>query len=333
MNKENIGKHVRRVEPVDFLAENHSNQVDSSSGNGRLNKKHPDQPSPIKRVAAYARVSTEQEEQEGSFQTQIDYYTNYIMNHPNWRFVRVYADHGISGTTYKYRPAFLRMIEDAKRGKIDLILTKSISRFSRNTVDAISITRELKANGVEIYFEKENLSSFDSSAELTFTILSAIAQEESRALSENVRWGKERSKEAGKVSVPYKHFLGYQRGDNGEPVINKEDAKIVRKIYSLFLSGKSYHAIAVEMTRDGILTPTGRLNWTTATIKSILTNEKYMGDARLGKTYIADYLTHKVKVNRGERKQYYVRNTHEAIITRNTFMMVQEKIAQSKSGI
>ena len=288
------------------------------------------QPVYAKRVAAYARVSTDQEEQEGSFYSQVSFYTEYINSHPNWQLAGIYADRGLSGTSYKHRPEFNRMIVDAKAGKIDLILTKSISRFARNTVDSLSVTRDLKTNGVEVFFEKENLSSFDTQAELMFTILSSLAQEESRAISENVRWGKERSREAGKVSFAYKNFLGYKKGKDGSLEIVEEEAKIVRRIYQLFLDGKNYRTIAITLTKEGVPTPSHRMTWIPTTVKSILTNEKYKGDARLGKTYVEDYLTHKVKVNRGERRQYYIKNSHEAIIPPEVFDEVQEKIASKK---
>ena len=238
----------------------------------------------IKHVAAYARVSSDQVEQEGSFSAQVNYYRDYIGNHLGWQLHKIYADKGISGTSYKHRPEFNQMLADAKSGKIDLILTKSISRFARNTVDSLSVTRMLKDLGVEVFFEKENISSFDRDAELVFTILSSLAQEESHAISDNVKWGKRRSMESGKVSIPYKNFLGYRKGKDGIPEIVESEARTVRKIYQLFLDGESYHAIATQLTKDGILTPTHRTTWNVETVRSILTNEKYKGDALLQKT-------------------------------------------------
>ena len=289
------------------------------------------QPVRHKRVAAYARVSTDQEEQEGSFYSQISFYTEYINSHPDWQFAGIYADKGLSGTSYKHRPEFNRMITDAKSGKIDLILVKSISRFARNTVDSLAITRDLKVNGIEVFFEKENLSSFDTQAELVFTIMASLAQEESRAISENVRWGKQRSMEAGNVSFAYKNFLGYKKGKDGNPEIVEKEAKIVRKIYQLYLDGENYRSIAAILTREGIPTPSRRAIWVPSTVKSILTNEKYKGDAKLGKTYVEDFLTHKVKVNRGERKQYYIKDSHDAVIPPVIFDKVQEEIKRRKS--
>lgn len=279
-----------------------------------------------KRVAAYARVSTELDEQQNSYEAQIEYYKGYIQSKPEWKFIGIYADEGISGTSYKKRDGFNRMIGDAMNGKIDLILTKSISRFSRNTVDSLSITRQLKAKGVEVYFEKENISSMDAQAELLFTIMSSIAQEESCSISENVRWGKQRSMEAGKISLPYSQFLGYEKGPDGLPQIVEEEAVIVREIYNLFLSGHSLLEIADEMMKKGYKTPRKKDIWTSATVHRILTNEKYKGDARLQKTYTVDFLTKEVKVNRGERKQWYIHDSHDAIINPDTFELVQQEL-------
>ncbi len=283
-----------------------------------------------KRVAAYARVSTEQDAQQNSYDAQIEYYTGYIQSKPEWDFVGVYSDEGISGTSYKRRDGFNRMVNDAKVGKIDLILTKSISRFARNTVDALSVTRELKSYGVEVYFEKENISSMDAQAELIFTIMSSIAQEESRSISENVRWGKQRSMEAGKVYLPYSSFLGYERGSDGLPKIVEEEAVLVREIYKRFLDGDTLNQIATDLNNRGILTPSKRKNtlWQNETVRRILTNEKYKGDARLQKTYIDDFLTKKVKINRGERKQWYVQDSHDAIVSPETFELVQKELAR-----
>ncbi len=279
-----------------------------------------------KRVAAYARVSTEQDAQQSSYEAQIEYYTGYIQSKPEWEYVGVYADEGISGTSYKNRYGFNRMVEDAKAGKIDLILTKSISRFARNTVDSLTITRDLKAHGVEVRFEKENISSMDAQAELIFTIMSSIAQEESRSISENVRWGIQRSMEAGKVNLPWSHFLGYEKGPNGLPQIVEEEAKVVRDIYHWFLDGMTISQIAKKLTEMGVKSPAGKDNWYMGTVRSILSNEKYKGDARLMKTYITDFLTKKSKENKGERKQLYIHDSHDAIINPETFELVQKEL-------
>lgn len=279
-----------------------------------------------KRVAAYARVSTEQDEQQSSYENQIEYYTGYIKSKPEWEFVDIYSDEGITGTNLKKRSGFNRMIEDAMNGKIDLILTKSISRFSRNTVDSLSITRQLKAKGVEVYFEKENISSMDPQAELLFTIMSSIAQEESRSISENVRWGKQRSMEAGKFSLAWSSFLGYKKGPDGLPEIVEDEAEIVRHIYQMYLDGETFRSIANELESDGVKTPTKKGIWRAETVRSILTNEKYKGDARLQKTYTVDFLTKETRVNNGERKQWYIYDSHDAIISPEIFELVQKEI-------
>ena len=284
----------------------------------------------IKRVAAYARVSTDQESQESSFSSQVSYYSSYISRHGGWRLVKIYADKGLSGTSYKHRPEFRQMITDAKAGKIDLILTKSISRFARNTIDSLNITRELKQHSVEVFFEKENISSFDPEAEMIFAILASLAQEESRSISENVKWRKRRDIEAGKINYPSKITLGYKKGKNGSPEIVEEEARIVRKIYQLFLDGASCSEIAKRLTDEGILTPTRRLTWQPQTVQSILTNEIYRGDIRLGKTYIEDFLTKKVKKNNGERLQLYIHDSHDAIISPEVFERAQVEIEKRK---
>ena len=279
-----------------------------------------------KRVAAYARVSTEQDAQQNSYEAQISFYTDYIKSKPEWEFVDVYADEGISGTSYKKRDGFNRMVKDAEEGKIDLILTKSISRFARNTVDSLTITRKLKAVGVEVFFEKENISSMDAQAELIFTIMSSVAQEESRSISENVRWGHQRSMEAGKVHLPWGHFLGYRKGTNGLPEIVEEEAVVIRDMYRRFLSGETLKCIADTLTKQGIKTPTGKDIWSVETVRHILTNEKYKGDARLQKTYTVDFLTKEVRVNNGERKQWYIQDSHDAIVSPETFELVQKEL-------
>lgn len=191
------------------------------------------------RVAAYARVSTEQDEQQNSYEAQIDFYTHHIQSNPDWLFVSVFADRGITGTNTKNRDEFNKMIGLAMNGGIDLILTKSISRFARNTVDTLQTVRELKAVGVEVWFEKENLHTFDPKCEMMLTIMSSLAQEESRSISENVRWGQQQSMRKGKIHLAYSHFLGFKKGADGRPEIVEEEAAIVRNIYEWFLSGES----------------------------------------------------------------------------------------------
>src|SRR5574344_1838908 len=263
-----------------------------------------------RKVAGYARVSTDSEEQQTSYEAQVDYYTHYIQSREDWEFVGVYTDEGISATNTKHRDGFKQMVKDALAGKIDLIVTKSVSRFARNTVDSLTTVRKLKEHGTEIYFEKENIYTFDSKGELLITIMSSLAQEESRSISENVTWGQRKRFADGKVSMPYKQFLGYDRGADGLPEIVPEEAEIVRKIYRLFMQGKSTNAIAGRLTAEGIPTPSGKQKWSQTTVDSILSNEKYKGDALLQKKFTTDFLTKKMKVNEGEVPQYYVEKSH-----------------------
>lgn len=239
------------------------------------------------------------------------------------------ADRGITGTNTKNRENFNRMIDLALKGGIDIILTKSISRFARNTVDTLQTVRELKAVGVEVRFEKENLHTFDPKCEMMLTIMSSLAQEESRSISENVRWGKQKSIRDGRVSLAYSRFLGYKKGEDGRPEIVEEEAATVRKIYDLFLSGKTINEIAATLTEMGILTPSGKTRWSVSTVRSILSNEKYKGEALLQKTFTVDYLTKEVRKNNGEVPSVRVRNSHEAIIEPKVFDRVQEILAAS----
>ncbi len=284
-----------------------------------------------KRVCGYARVSTDSEEQATSYDAQLDYYTNYIKAHKDWEFVGMYADEGISGTSTKHRKGFNDMIRDAIDGKIDLIITKSVSRFARNTVDSLQTVRKLKEKGVEIYFEKENIWTLDSKGELLITIMSSLAQEESRSISENVAWGKRKAMADGKVSVSYSTFLGYDKGPNGEFVINEEQAKVVRMIFKWYLMGQAPAAIAKRLTEMKIPTPAGKEKWWISTVQHILVNEKYKGDALLQKTYTEDFLTKKQKKNSGELKQYYVEKHHEPIISVDEFNRVQEEIEKRRN--
>lgn len=284
-----------------------------------------------RRVAAYARVSTDSDEQLTSYEAQVDYYTKHIQSNVEWSFVAVYADEGISATSTKKREGFNRMIDDALDGKIDLILTKSVSRFARNTVDTLTTVRKLKEKGVEIYFEKENIYTLDSKGEVFITIMSSLAQEESRSISENVTWGQRKRFADGKVSLPYKQFLGYEKGEDGFPKIVEAQAKVVRYIYRLFLEGSAPSSIAKRLTKEGIPTPSGKTNWQYTTVESILTNEKYKGDALLQKTYCTDFLTKKMAKNTGQVPQYYVENSHPAIIKAEVFDIVQHEMQRRKS--
>ena len=284
----------------------------------------------LRRVAGYARVSTDHEEQQSSYEAQVDYYTTYINGRDDWELVGIYTDEGISATSTKHRTGFKQMIQDALAGKIDLIITKSVSRFARNTVDSLTTVRQLKEAGIEIYFEKENIWTFDSKGELLITIMSSLAQEESRSISENVKWGHRKRFADGKGSVAFGQFLGYEKGENGEMVVNEEQAKTVRLIYSLFLKGRTYTSIAKELTKRGLPTPGGKTIWRVNVVKSILQNEKYKGDMLLQKRYTVDFLTKKQKKNEGEIPQYYVEDSHEAIISKEVFDLVQEEILKRK---
>ncbi len=283
-----------------------------------------------RRVAAYARVSTDSDEQATSYEAQVDYYTTYIHSRHDWEFVNIYADEGISGLNTRHREGFNSMIADALDGKIDLIITKSVSRFARNTVDSLTTVRTLKEHGVEVYFEKENIWTFDGKGELLITIMSSLAQEESRSISENVTWGQRKRFSDGKVAMPYKHFLGYDKGADGKPAINEEEALVVRLIYRLFIEGKTPNAIAIMLTESGISTPAGKKKWSDSTVLSILTNEKYKGEALLQKTFCADFLTKKMQKNKGEVHQWYVTESHPAIISVEEFDAVQQEIARRK---
>ena len=285
-----------------------------------------------RRTCGYARVSTDHDEQFTSYEAQVDYYTKYIKSKPEWEFVTVYTDEGITGTNTKKRDGFNQMIEDAVSGKIDLIVTKSVSRFARNTVDSLVTIRKLKEAGVEVYFEKENIWTLDSKGELLLTIMSSLAQEESRSISENVTWGKRKSASDGKVSLGYSHFLGYDKGENGTLVINPEQAVVIKRIYRDFMRGKTPWMIATELKEDNIPTPSGKnTNWQAKTIQSILSNEKYKGSALLQKTFTVDYLTKKMKTNEGEVPQYFVEKSHEAIIPPYEWEQVQKEMLRRKN--
>ena len=285
-----------------------------------------------RRVAGYARVSTDKDEQFTSYEAQVDYYTQFINSHADWEFVKVYTDEGISGLCTKRREGFNKMIRDAMAGQIDLIVTKSVSRFARNTVDSLVTIRKLKEKGVEVYFEKENIYSLDGKGELLLTIMSSLAQEESRSISENVTWGQRKRFSDGKVSLPYKQFLGYERGKKKDdpPVVNPEQAVIVRRVYKAFMEGKTAWAIAKELTADGVPTPAGKREWSASTIRSILQSEKYRGSALLQKRFTTDFLTKKQKVNEGEVPQYYIEHSHQAIIDPLEWDAVQEEIKRRR---
>ena len=285
-----------------------------------------------RKVAGYARVSTDLLEQLTSYAAQVDYYTKYIKSHEDWEFVKVYTDEGITGTNTKYRDGFKEMVQDALDGKIDLIITKSVSRFARNTVDTLSTIYKLREHNVECYFEKENIYSFDPKCDMLLTFLSGMAQEEARSISENTTWGQRKRFADGDVTFAYSMFLGYDKGEDGKIVINEEQAAIVRRIFGMFIKGDTYCGIARKLTEEGIPTVTGKTQWRDNIIKSMLTNEKYKGDAVLQKTYTVDFINKKVKKNNGEIPMYYVRDNHPAIIPREIFDMVQRLIEERKKN-
>ena len=280
----------------------------------------------VLRVAAYARVSTDSDEQMGSVAAQKDYFEKLIQKNPEWVLVEIYADEGISGTSLNRREAFNRMIADALAGKIDLIITKSLSRFARNTVDTLNTIRKLKIEGVGVYFEKEDINTLDSKGEFLITLMSSLAEEESRSISENVKWGHRKRFADGKYYVAYKNFLGYNKGF----VVDENQAKIIRLIYRSFLCGISPAAIARRLTETGIPSPAGCPVWQHSTIESILQNEKYYGAALMQKSFCVDFRTKKQQPNKGELPQYYVENAHEPIVSKEIYNEVQRRLFKTR---
>ncbi|MFR5413157.1 MAG: recombinase family protein [Enterocloster bolteae] len=281
------------------------------------------------RVAAYCRVSTELEQQQSSYDIQIEYYTRHIMQNPNWIFAGVFADDGRSATNTFRRDDFNQLMDQCLKGKVDMVITKSISRFARNTVDCISWVRKLKEKNVAVYFEKENLNTLDDSTEMILTILSSQAQEESRAISTNVKWGYARKFEKGESTR--QRSYGFRKAPTGEMCIVEEEAAVIRNMARWFLDGDSLERIKHRLEDAGIETTTGKRTWSTGTIYNILTNEKIMGDVLLQKTFTADYLTKRRVKNSGQQKQYYVKNHHEAIIPKTVYYKIQEEIARRSS--
>ena len=283
------------------------------------------------RVAAYCRVSTELEEQQNSYQVQIAYYTDLINKKKEWTLAGIFADEGISGTQTKKRTEFNRMIRMCKNKKIDLVITKSISRFARNTVDCLEYVRQLKDLGIGVIFEKENINTLTMTSEFMISLYGSFAQAESESISKNVSWGKEKAYREGKVQFQYKHLLGYKKGADGKPEIIPEEAETVKLIYTMFLDGHSMKNIALILHVKGIHTKTGSTEWRTNTITRILQNEKYVGDALLQKTFTSDCITHKVVKNHGERPMYLVTNHHDPIIDRDTYNRVRQELARRNS--
>ena len=280
------------------------------------------------RVAAYCRVSTDSEEQASSYDIQIEHYTNYIKKNKEWELAGIFADDGITGTNTKKREEFNRMIEECMAGKIDMIITKSISRFARNTLDCLKYIRQLKDKNIAVFFEKENINTMDSKGEVLLTIMASLAQQESQSLSQNVKLGIQYRYQQGEVQVNHKRFLGYTKDENKQLVIDPEGAEVVKRIYREYLEGASLLQIARGLEADDILTAAGKSKWRPETLKKILQNEKYIGDALLQKTYTVDFLSKKRVKNNGIVPQYYVENSHEPIIPRDLFMQVQEEMVR-----
>lgn len=280
------------------------------------------------KVAAYCRVSTDQEEQESSYEAQIGYYTEKINSNSEWQMAGIFADEGITGTQAKKRPEFLKMIRLCRQGKIDMVLTKSLSRFARNTVDSLKYIRDLKALGIAIVFEKENINTLETDTEMMLTIMSCFAQAESESISKNVSWGIRQSFKNGNVPMQYARLLGYRKGADGNAEIVPEEAEIVKEIFSQYLDGSSMEQIADRLSKKGLTTKGSGSSYRKIVIQRILTNEKYTGDALLQKTYITDCITKKSRKNNGELPMYLVKNHHEPIISRADFNRVQEEMAR-----
>jgi len=278
------------------------------------------------RVAAYCRVSTETEEQNLSYEVQVAHYTEYIKKNTEWEFAGIFADDGITGTNTKKREEFNRMIEECMEGNIDLVITKSISRFARNTLDCLKYIRQLKEKNIAVYFEKENINTMDAKGEVLLTIMASLAQQESQSLSQNVKLGLQYRYQQGKVQVNHNRFMGYTKDEEGNLIIVPEEAEIIKRIYREYLEGKSLVGIGRDLEKDGILTAAGKPRWRPETIKKILLNEKYIGDALLQKTFTVDFLTKKRVKNEGHVPQYYVENSHEAIIPKELFLQAQEEL-------
>ena len=283
----------------------------------------------IKRVAAYCRVSTDSLDQANSLESQQRYFNEFIRRNPLWELYEIYVDEGISGTNTKKRKAFNKMISDAHEHKFDMIITKEISRFARNTLDSIGYTRELKSIGIGVYFMNDNINTLDADAELRLTIMSSISQEESRKTSERCKWGQRRMMEQGVVFG--RDMLGYDVR-NGKLYINEEGAEIVRRIFHMYLDeGKGAHVIAKQLREEGIQTSRYMKDWSYTVIMRMLKNEKYCGDLVQQKTFTPDYLTHSKKRNKGEIDYVVIKDHHEPIVSREVFEAVQKEITHRKN--
>lgn len=284
-----------------------------------------------KRVAAYCRVSTDSEEQLTSYTTQKKVYTEMIAARPDWELAGIYADEGISGTRADKRPQFQKMIKDCFAGKIDYIVTKSVSRFARNTVDCLEHVRILKNRGIGIFFEEQNIDTLSIDSELYLVIYAGFAQSESESMSKNITWAYRKRFEDGKVLMQYKSMLGYRKGADGEPEIVPEEAKIVTRIFDMFLSGQTVRAISEQLRSEQIHIPGKNISFSHVMVYNILRNEKYCGDSILQKTITVDCISKTRRDNMGEAPMYYVQNSHPAIISRETYHMTQAEIARRKT--
>ena len=280
------------------------------------------------RVAAYCRVSTEEEEQQSSYEAQCTYYTDKIMTNPEWTMAGIFADEGITGTSTKKRDDFNRMIRKCRQKKIDLILTKSISRFARNTLDSLKYIRALKELGIGIIFEKENINTLEMDTELIITFMSAFAQSESESISANVRWGKRQAMKEGKTSVNFKKLYGYFLDSEGNPQVDSDKAAVIRSIFNRYLQGASLRMIRQALEAAGIPNPAGSEKWGIDQIRSILSNEKYCGDVLMQKTFIQDCISKKVVKNTGQLPMYLIQNNHTAIVSREVYQAVQAEKAR-----
>lgn len=277
------------------------------------------------RVAAYCRVSTDQEEQLGSFENQVEYYTRLIAEKEDWEFAGIYADEGISGTGTRKRKGFRKMIQACDDGKVDLVVTKSISRFARNTADCLLYARRLKDRGIPILFEKEHINTMEASGELLFTILSCFAQEESRSISENTQWGIRSKFQQGIPHINTGRFLGFDKAEDGQLKINPEQAVVVRRIFHEYLDGWGEAEIAKRLREENIPGVTGEAAWSSVTVRRMLSNEKYKGDLIMQKYYTVSFLTKELAVNEGKLDKYEVKGAHEAIVSRQEWEAAQEE--------
>ena len=280
------------------------------------------------RVAAYCRVSTDDEEQLTSYEAQKTYYTDKIMSNPAWTMAGIFADEGITGTQARKRPEFLRMIRLCKQKKIDLVLAKSISRFARNTVDCLNYIRVLKELGIAVIFEKENINTLETDSELITTMMGAFAQAESESMSANIRWGKRQAMREGKVSFQYTRLYGYRKGQDNTPEIIPEEAEVIKSIFKSYLAGETLRAIKDRLNAENATPPGKGEEWSVAAIQRVLRNEKYCGDVLMQKTFVSDCISGKVEKNNGQLPMYLVENNHEGIVDRQIFQRTQSEIAR-----